>query len=136
MALEDQSEGSKALDQREHSRDASAKRVVLRGQNPSDGEWYNIAVVESIDVPGIFGLVVLNPDGSTYNRTPAAKVLIDKTTTTNVVYVGKAPIGTATSSGAWQITKVDKSSSPISITYADAGAFTATWDDRVSEVYS
>lgn len=64
------------------------------------------------------------------------KTLIDKTTTTNVVYVGKAPIGTATSSNAWLITKIDKSSSPISITYADAGAFTAVWNDRVSEVYS
>ena len=64
------------------------------------------------------------------------KTLIDKTTTTNVIYIGKAPIGTATSAGAWLISKVDKSGSPISITYADAGASTAVWNDRVSEVYT
>lgn len=36
-----QSEESKALDQREHNSDASAKRVVIRYQDPGDGEWYN-----------------------------------------------------------------------------------------------
>lgn len=64
------------------------------------------------------------------------KTLIDKTTTTNVIYIGKADIGTATSADSWLITKVDKTTSPISITYADAGAFTATWNDRVTETYS
>lgn len=32
---------SKQLDQREHNEDASAKRVVQRYQNPSNGNWYN-----------------------------------------------------------------------------------------------
>lgn len=37
---DNQSEGSKALDQREHSNDASAKRVVIRYQD-GDGDWLN-----------------------------------------------------------------------------------------------
>lgn len=32
---------SKQIDQREHNNDASSKRVVLRYQNLSNGEWYN-----------------------------------------------------------------------------------------------
>jgi hypothetical protein len=43
-------------------------------------------------------------DGSVYNRTPASKVLVDKATT-NIIYIGKAPIGTATSTAGWQIKK-------------------------------
>lgn len=174
MAYENQSEGSKSLDQREHNSDASAKRVVLRGQNPDDGEWYNIGAVDNGD--GTFSLATTSSggggdgyvklagsdanqrdstfygdglssgvaavhnryfDGAGYNRTPAAKTLIDKTTTTDIIYIGSAPIGTATSASSWQITKVDKTTSPISITYAAAGAFTATWNNRATtEVYT
>lgn len=54
MSYENQSEGSKALDQREHNDDANAKRVILRGQNPDDGEFYNIAAVDNGD--GTFSL--------------------------------------------------------------------------------
>lgn len=81
-------------------------------------------------------------NGSSWERATAAgattskKTLIDKTTT-NVIYVGKATIGTATSTGSWQITKIDKTTSPFSITYAAAGASTATWDNRATtEVYT
>lgn len=128
MSYENQSEGSKSLDQREHNGDASAKRVVLRGQNSVDGEWYNIGAVDNGD--GTFSL----PTSSTAT---IKKTLIDKTTTTDVIYIGEAAIGTATSSSAWFITKVDKTASPISITYASAGASTATWNNRATtEVYT
>lgn len=40
MAEDLQSEGSKALDQREHHPDADAKKVVLVYQDPGDGSWY------------------------------------------------------------------------------------------------
>lgn len=64
MPYENQSEGSKSLNQREHNDDADAKRTVVRGLNPDDGLWYNVSVVESSDTPGVFGLVILNADGS------------------------------------------------------------------------
>lgn len=38
-----ESEGNKALNQAEHNPDANAKRVIMRYQNPNDGEWYNYA---------------------------------------------------------------------------------------------
>lgn len=84
-------------------------------------------------------------DGSNWQRmtqpgsstTTLYKTLIDKTTTTNVIYIGEAAIGTATNAASWLITKVDKTSSPISITYAAAGASTATWNNRATtEVYT
>lgn len=51
MNYENQSEGSKALDQREHSSDAGAKRVVIRYQNPDNGDWYNFVpdMVSGVD---------------------------------------------------------------------------------------
>lgn len=65
------------------------------------------------------------------------KTLIDKTTTPNVIYIGKAPIGTALGTGAWQIKKIDKTvTDNVTITFAAAGAFTATWNNRGSETYS
>lgn len=76
-------------------------------------------------------------DGAAYNRTPAAKILVDKSTTTNVIYIGKAPIGTTTSTAGWQIKKIDKTvTDNVTITHAAAGAFTATWNNRGSETYS
>ncbi len=76
-------------------------------------------------------------DGAAYNRTPATKTEVDKSTTTDVIYIGKAPIGTATSTAGWQIKKIDKTvTDNVTITYAAAGAFTATWTNRASETYT
>jgi len=61
------------------------------------------------------------------------KTLIDKTTTTDVIYIGKADSGTATSSALWTITKINKTASPIVITHTGS---TAIYDDRVTESYS
>lgn len=44
----------RALNQDEHNEDAHAKRVIIRGQNPDDGEFYNIAAVDNGD--GTFSL--------------------------------------------------------------------------------
>lgn len=54
MVYEDQSEDSKALNQREHNRDASAKRIVLRAQEPNSGSWVNIGATDNGD--GTFSL--------------------------------------------------------------------------------
>lgn len=48
------SENNRALNQDEHNEDAHAKRVIVRGQNPTDGNFYNIAAVDNGD--GTFGL--------------------------------------------------------------------------------
>lgn len=63
------------------------------------------------------------------------KVLIDDTSTANVTYVGKAAIGSATSSAVWQIQKIDETTG-LSITWAKAGAFTAKWTEILTETYT
>ena len=68
--------------------------------------------------------------GTTYYKT-----LVDKSTTTDVIYVGKAAIGSATSAAAWQIKKIVKTvADNVTITFGAAGAFTAIWDDRATTV--
>lgn len=81
----------------------------------------------------------INSDGSINAVTGVSttyKTKVDKATT-NIIYIGKAVIGTATSAASWLITKVDKTvTDNVTITYAAAGASTATWDNRASETYS
>ena len=66
------------------------------------------------------------------------KVLLDETTTTDVMYVGVAQPGTATSSASWQIYVVDESGSvDLEIAYADGDTnFDNIWDDRAALSYS
>src|ERR1044072_4759532 len=70
MAYEDQSERSKALDQREHNRDASAKRVMLRGQDSVTGNWVNIAAKDNGD--GTFSILTAGTVSSSTLPTGAA----------------------------------------------------------------
>ena len=75
-------------------------------------------------------------DGVAYNRTPASKTLVDKTTA-NIIYIGKAPTGTALSAATWQIKKIDKTvTDTITMTFGNAGAFTNVWNTRTSGTYS
>lgn len=95
-----------------------------------DSTYYGDGVIS-----GIPPAALRHFDGQGYNRTAAVKLEWDDTTTANVVYVGKAKIGTAKSDPLWQIQRVNTSTKEI--TYAASGAFTATWDNRAtSETYS
>jgi hypothetical protein len=63
-------------------------------------------------------------------------VRIDDTTTADTTYIGKAPIGTATSSASWQIASLATSSGLIK-TWADGDAqFNNIWDNRASLTYN
>jgi hypothetical protein len=63
-------------------------------------------------------------------------VRIDDTTTADTTYIGKAPIGTATSSATWQVAKLATSSGLIK-TWADGNAsYDNIWDNRASLSYS
>lgn len=106
------SEKSTYLDREEHvTRGAlSAKRVV------------NYTYDAGTDT-----LLPVTSSSSTY------KLLLDDTTTTNVTYVGKAAIGSATSSAVWQIQKIDETSG-MSITWGGTGAFDQEWDERAGTV--
>lgn len=64
-------------------------------------------------------------------------ILIDDTTTANMTYIGKADVGSATSSAVWRIARCDITSGTNVITYADGnGNFDNVWDDRSSLSYS
>jgi len=61
----------------------------------------------------------------------------NQNTTANIIYVGKAVPGTATSAASWQIQKIDKSTTNISVLDAGGDAlFDNIWDDRASLIYS
>lgn len=61
------------------------------------------------------------------------KTLLDDYTTTNVTYVGKAAIGSATSSAVWQIQKIDETTGMV-ITWGGTGAFDQVWNNRATTV--
>jgi len=112
---------------------SSPEYIKLAGSdaNERDSTYYGDGISS-----GVMAVHERYFDGSAYNRTPASKVLVDKATT-NIIYIGKAPIGTALGTGAWQIKKIDKTvTDNVTITFAAAGAFTATWNNRGSETYS
>lgn len=102
-----QSEGVKAINLDEHNDDAHAKRVIIRYQDPADGEWYNY-----------------NPHTSLAER-------YDYSSSTTI-YTAVGPVGTADNAAGWTITKYDLTdSSDASGKIATA----AVWDDRASETY-
>ena len=62
------------------------------------------------------------------------KVIVDEASAT-VTYIGKAPMGSATSASVWLIEKVDTTSGTI-ITWAGTGGFDQEWDERAAATYS
>ena len=64
-------------------------------------------------------------------------IKLDETTTFNVVYVGRALPGSDDADAVWEIRRIDKRVSPITILRADGnGEFDNVWDDRDSLSYS
>lgn len=70
--------------------------------------------------------------------TPVYNTQFDDVSTTSVIYIGKAPFGSATSSAVWQVKKIDQTGTPITTTikYAGGGNFTNIWDNRTSLTYT
>lgn len=63
---------------------------------------------------------------------------LDTASTSGVTYVGKAAIGTASSSPSWQIMKMDETGTPVTLitTWADGNdLFDNIWDNRTSLTY-
>lgn len=67
---------------------------------------------------------------------PVQATRIDDTTTANVTYIGKAPVGSLESAGVWQIAKLDETSGLVK-TWADGnGNYDNIWNNRSSLTYS
>ena len=77
-------------------------------------------------------LVRLNE--TNFGASPTYESYVDTTTDTNLVYLGKATPGTATSSASWQIKRYNKSAGHMSFA-DDVTTFTKTWDNRTSYSY-
>lgn len=75
-------------------------------------------------------------DGIKWHRTGTQfAVQIDDATTANTIYIGKASIGSNTSSAVWQIAKLDTTSGLVK-TWANGGAsFSNIFDNRTSLTY-
>lgn len=102
-------EGIRAIDQDEHNKDSHAKRVVLRYQDPADGEWYNF-----------------NPNGSTIT----SRYDYDNSTE---IYTATAPVGTGDDDTGWTITKYDLTDSDNA---SGKVATDVSWDDRATGSYA
>ena len=77
---------------------------------------------------------VTNPDGSTIGGSADYESRNDTTSDTNLVYLGKALPGTATSDAGWQIKRYNKSAGHMSFA-DDATTFNKSWDLRSSYGY-
>lgn len=84
---------------------------------------------------------VLVAEGVAYDGSVLKRVLSGSTATKIVIsgtdiYVGKAPIGSATSAAVWQVKKID-TASPIVIKWADGNdSFDNVMDNAASLSYS
>jgi len=116
MAAPNTSEKSNALDREENiTRGAlSAKRVALYTYDSNTDT-----------------LLPYSGAGSTNYTTRIAEDSGDS----NLTYIGKAAIGSATSSAVWQIQKIDETTGMV-ITWGGTGAFDNIWNNRESLSYS
>ena len=116
--MSDQSQHAESIIQSEHigpnktGDNIEAKRVAGYRWSPASAEWERDT-----------------------GATPALASRLDDTADP-VLYIGKAPIASATSSAVWQISKLDTSSGLIK-TWADGDSdFNNIWDNRASLSYS
>ena len=82
-------------------------------------------------------LKVVNPDGSSIGSLSGSSYYesyTDTTTDVNLVYLGKATPGSATSGAAWQIKRYNKTTGQMSFA-DDITTFTKIWDSRTSYSY-
>lgn len=126
---------------------APLSRSVITGQTTAGGGGYvNVKVNPSgalvtattidsgtVSVSNFPATQVVS--GTVTATSPTYRTLIDETTTAGVTYVGKAAIGSAKSAAAWQISKIDETTSVTDITWSGTG-FTAIWDNRTSISYT
>ncbi len=102
------------------------KRSEQRVLNDVHDEQYSALVVEA---SGFDGQSLRRPISDT------TATRLDDTTTVNVIYIGKAPVGSSESSAVWQIAKLDTSSG-LTKTWAGNANFTQIWGDRASLTYN
>ncbi len=112
--------------------------------NPDGSINSNIVIEEAINLKNVAGTTINPATVEKQNDIISAlggsvdyDILLDETSTANITYVGKAAIGTATSTSVWQIKRLNETSGDLEIGYADSNSnFDNIWDDRTSLTYS
>lgn len=62
-------------------------------------------------------------------------IRVDETTTPNVTYVGKAPLGALDSEARWQIQKIDETTAVMMVLWADGNdQMDNVWTDRATTI--
>lgn len=82
-------------------------------------------------------LKVVNPDGSSIGSVSGSSYYesyVDTTTDVNLVYLGKATPGSATTDAAWQVKRYNKSTGQMSFA-DDTTTFTKQWSARTGYTY-
>lgn len=108
----------------------NSEQTVL---NRSVDKKYDVLAVELlVENSATDSLLRLNE--TNFGTPPTYESYVDTTTDTNLVYLGKATPGTATSAASWQIKRYNKSTGHMSFA-DDATTFTKTWDSRTGYSY-
>jgi len=97
---------------------------------------YEIGAVEIKNDASDDRVTVIKPgtQGAILNEKLPLALRVDDYTTANATYIGKAAMGSLTSSAVWQIKKIDTATGVI-ITWADGDAlFNNIWDNRATTV--
>ncbi len=99
-----------------------------------DREYEVLAVEALVFNPDTNTLDRMTQPGSSSSSSTSYESRNDTTTDTNLVYLGKAIPGTATSAASWQIKRYNKSAGHMSFA-DDVTTFTKEWDSRTSYSY-
>ena len=95
--------------------------------------------IQSTTTPAVYGVPVVNPDGSSIGSLSGSTIYItvirEDSIDPQITYVGKALPGTATSEASWQIASLDENTN-LDLLYADGGAFTQVYDNREGLTYA
>lgn len=124
-----------------HTKPASnTEHSAQRMQNSSYDTDFGVLVRETLIYNPVASNLVRatgNSRGETVTGSPTVKMIIRTNSgNSNLDYIGKADIGTATSANSWQIQRLD-STTNLDILWADGDAkYNNIWDNRESISFS
>lgn len=110
---------------------AGLNRSVIAGRSSTGGgTYYNVKVNPSgsLETTATISGTVSTESAVYYKR-------LDDTTTANMIYIGEATPGTATSAATWRIKRLNLTSGLI-IQWAGTGTFNQVWDNRAALSYN
>ena len=96
--------------------------------------WTDVSGKKSLDV-NVTEIVISANSDSIETRNKPMSLLVDKTTTANVTYIGEAIPGSSESSSVWRVFILDNTTSVTKKKWASNGDFVNSWANRSSLTY-